>query len=474
MVEAKVDERATTTVGILDEAVSPTALEREVEPRIARLEELVAALGVVLERFQSARPAFGATVFDNFDDAGASADALGILSEATADARLDLHVLQRDVPSLVAPSEAGLQRPFASRFGLLRESSNGLAGRFEEHRRTIGLTAPSLSPSGVARLNEFVAVAVRVLLDITEVMDVLRRDVRRPGLAAPAVTAPRAPTRGSRERRRTAVATIGMPVAAALWQAVRRRRTRVMFEFAGLAVIGVVILVSAQGGGPPPGALTGAGSSSAGPGQTGIGGVAMGGGSPSVQPSPGASAEPRASDAPPPPDDPTPVPPPPAPPSTPRPTDRPALTLGPSAAASRFDGRITTAAGSMNELLNDITTDGQNADFAVARSAADDIKVIAQSERAWLRSHPPADCFESSHATALATYEELIDDGEGDHGCRRRQRRHRDPQADREGSWGHCDAEAGREQGRHVLRLTRRRVRVSRRSGMLRSVPAST
>ena len=62
----------------------------------------------------------------------------------------------------------------------------------------------------------------------------------------------------------------------------------------------------------------------------------------------------------------------------------------------------------MNELLNDITTDGQNADFAVARSAADDIKVIAQSERAWLRSHPPADCFESSHATALATYEELI------------------------------------------------------------------
>ena len=121
MVEAKVDERATTTVGILDEAVSPTALEREVEPRIARLEELVAALGVVLERFQSARPAFGATVFDNFDDAGASADALGILSEATADARLDLHVLQRDVPSLVAPSEAGLQRPFASQFGLLRE-----------------------------------------------------------------------------------------------------------------------------------------------------------------------------------------------------------------------------------------------------------------------------------------------------------------------------------------------------------------
>ena len=408
MVEATVDERATTTGDTFDEAASPLALERDLERdlelRVARLEQLVVALGIVLERFRSSRPAFGVTIFDDLENAAASADALGILDEAAADARRDLHRLRRDVQVLVAWSEPDSEHPLASRFGRLGESATALANEFEEHGRSTGLTAPSLSPSGVARLNRFVAIAVRALLDIAEVMDALRRDARRPALAGPAVPAPPLSTSVTPRPRRTVVATVGMPVAAGVWQAVRRRRTRVLLEFAGVVAIGVAILVSAQGGGPTAGSLTGAGSSNAGPGETGNGGVAMGDGSPSMQPSPGASAEPEASDAPPP-DDPTSVPPPAV---TPAPTDRPALTLSRSAAAGRFDARILTAAGSINELLNVIKTDAQNADFAIARSAAVDIKAVAQTERSWLLSHPPAACFESSHWAALATYRELI------------------------------------------------------------------
>ena len=408
MVEAKVGERATTAVDTVEAAMPPTAQERDLEPRIARLEQFVTALGLVLERFQSARPAFGITVFDDFEDPDGSDDALGILDAAVADARLDLRVLERDVRTLVAPPEPGSGHPLADRFGRLGESATALARRFEAHGHARALTAPSLSPAGEARLKLFVATAGQALLDIAEGMDALRRDLWRPVFAAPAAAAPAQPRTVAPKRRKRTGAAVGVPVAASLWQAVRRRRTRVMFELAGLAAIGVVILVSAQGGGPTPGSLTGAGSSSVGPGQMGSGDVAMGGGSPSAQPSEGVSSEPGATDPPPPPDDSTPVPPPAEPPSTPRPTDRPPQTLGPSAAARRFDGRITTAAGSMNDLLSDIKTEVGDADFAVVQSAAANLKGIAQAERSWLRSHPPARCFESAYDTALATYEELI------------------------------------------------------------------
>ena len=50
----------------------------------------------------------------------------------------------------------------------------------------------------------------------------------------------------------------------------------------------------------------------------------------------------------------------------------------------------------------------QAGDFAAAKAAAQDLENLAAAERAWLLAHPPATCYETHHANALARYADLI------------------------------------------------------------------
>jgi hypothetical protein len=386
-------------------ALNPGALQAELDLRIVRLEHLVAGLRLVLERFEGASVALGTTVFDDFDDPGASNEALDALFESSMDARRDLTVLRRDVPTVGPALEGGPELPLMTRLGALGKSATELAGRFEQYRRSITLTGPPRTPGGVGRLNEFVALVVRALLDIAQIAHSLRRDDGRLGFAAGEVAAPREQPTSLPARHRPSAATLGVPLAGALWQVVRRRRTRLMVEFAGVLVVGVGILVAALGeGSRTPGFVAGPGSASAGPGQTGSAGVAVGG-----SPFPGSN-EAGSSGAPPAPAPSAAVPAPAPPRSTPGPTRRPTPTLDPAAAAATgFNDRITTAAGSIDGLLSTITTAVHDADVALAKSAADDVATIARRERSWLLAHPPAACYQSFHDAALATYGELID-----------------------------------------------------------------
>jgi hypothetical protein len=384
------------------------ALEAELELRIVRLEHLVAGLGLVFERFQGASPALGATVFDDFDDPGASNEALDVLFASSMDARRDLTVLRREVPAIVPAPDGRSALSLVARLGLLGERATELAGRFEQYRRSISLTGPPRTPGGIGRLDEFVALVVRALLDIADVTDGLRRDKGRLGLATSPATYPPEPATSPREGQRPSVGALGMPVArglaGALWLGVRRRRTRLMAEFAAVAVVGMVVLVSAlDQGGRPPGLVGGPGSASVGPGQTG---AVAAGGSPTGSPAPGASTEPGASGTPPTPGGGSAAG---APPRS-GPTNRPRPTLDPAtAAAIRFNERITTAAGSIDDLVNTITTAVRDADVAVAKSAAEDIATIASTERSWLLAHPPAACYDSFQDAAFARYGELTD-----------------------------------------------------------------
>jgi hypothetical protein len=188
-----------------------------------------------------------------------------------------------------------------------------------------------------------------------------------------------------------------------------------MAEVAGVAVVGIVILVSALGGGDrAPGFVADPGSATVGPGQTDNRNVAMGSGSPSGSPTPGAPTGPGTSGPPP-----TPAgggsapgpssaaPTPSVPRSTPRPTPTPAGTVDPAAAATQFNTRIVTATDALDTLLGAITSATQDSDFAAAKSAAVKIAAITTTERSWLQSHAPAGCYQSSYDSAVASYVEL-------------------------------------------------------------------
>ena len=411
MVDANVGG-STVRTGDPGESLNPAALEVELEARIARLERLVVGLGLVLERLQGARASLGATVFDDFDDPDASHEALDVLTASTRDARRDLMVLQRDVRNLVTPRSS--EHPLVARLGRLGESATHLAGRFDLYRRSIDRTVPARPPATVERLNEFVAMVVQSLRVMVEVIDGLRRGGGQGALVASAAAqTPGSTTRSTRGG--TSMAALGIPLAGALWQGLRRRRTRMMAEVAGVAVVGIVIVVSALGGGDrAPGFVADPGSATLGPGQTDNRNVALGSGSPSTPPSPGASTEPGPSIPPP-----TPAgggsapgpssaaPTPSVPRSTPRPTPTPAGTLDPAAAATQFDARIATATDKLDTLLSAITSATQDSDFAAAKSAAVKIGANASTERAWLQSHAPAACYQSFYDSAIASYVEL-------------------------------------------------------------------
>jgi hypothetical protein len=403
MVEANVGGSATMAGDGDGVAPNPAALEADLDARITRLEQLVTALGVVLQRFNG-EATFGTTVFESFDDPGASNEALDLLFESTTDAHRDLAVLRQDARLLTEPSHDSAH-PLVARVGLLGESATELAGQFERYRRSIGLTVPPRTPGGVGRLDQFVAMVVRALVEIAEVVAVLRPAERRIGVVAGAVTVPQQPPSVAPRQGPRPTATVGRPMTAALWQGVRRRRTRLIAEFAGLAVVGLVILASALGGRGTPGPTAGNGLSGAGPGQTGA--VAVGG-APSGSVPPGSSPEPTASGTPPTPRATSAPPPPAGPPSAPEPTKPPAAPSGKALSATRFDNRITAGADSIDALLGTIADAVQADDLAAAESAAEDIEAIATADRAWLQSHPPKKCYRSFYNAALATYAELI------------------------------------------------------------------
>ena len=55
-------------------------------------------------------------------------------------------------------------------------------------------------------------------------------------------------------------------------------------------------------------------------------------------------------------------------------------------------------------LLDSISTGVSTSDWAAVSAAANDLAALADSETAWLQSHPPALCYEPEHGDALAAY----------------------------------------------------------------------
>jgi hypothetical protein len=58
-------------------------------------------------------------------------------------------------------------------------------------------------------------------------------------------------------------------------------------------------------------------------------------------------------------------------------------------------------------LLDSISAAVSTFDWAAISAAANDLAALADSETAWLQSHPPALCYEPEHGDALAAYAEL-------------------------------------------------------------------
>jgi hypothetical protein len=383
--------------------IDPAALQADLEPRVARLEQLVAGFDQVLQRFAGADAGGGAgaaagpAIFENFDDAGASNEALDLLFASSTDARRDLAALRRDVPTLLA-ADRSAGHWLMVRVRALGASAAGLAGRFEEYGRSISPTVPPRTTAGVGRLNEFVALVVRALLDIADVADGLRRHEDR------LIVAPTSPP----EEHRPAVAAVGLPVAGGPWRLLQRHRTRWMIAAAGVVVVGVAILVSqVSEHGSTPGSAVGSLAPSAGPERTAPPDVAIASGSPSPSASSPPATEPGASAAPTPnPSSAAPAPTPPRP--TPRPTQRPAPTPRPPAAVTQFSNRTAAVAAVIDGLLDTITTAVQDTNLPMAASAAHEMGVTATRERSWLQAHPPLTCYRPIHESAMAAYDELI------------------------------------------------------------------
>jgi hypothetical protein len=400
------DRSATGSGGGGGPASDRAAVEADLAWRITRLEQLVAALGLLLERFRGSSSAFGTTVFDNLEDPAASNAVLAILVESTADARRDLNAVRRGVRALAGPDAITLDLPAMTRLRPLARSAAVLTDQFEEYRRTIGSGTPARSASTVARLHQVVALSVRSLFDIREIVDGLQAEEGRL-VPAPAAASqlPRGTTSAA-EGRRAPAAPIGAPLVAGLWRAVGRRRTRLVVEFAAVLLVGFVVLISALGrGGFPPDSFPTDAASSGGPGAT-AGEVAIASDAPSGS-LPPSSAGPTATGPPPSPIAPSAAPPPPR--ATPRPTPAPAPTHGAVVlAVTRFADRVAAAAGSIDGLLDIVANQVQAADFAAAKSAADGIAAIATTERSWLLSHPAKACYRPYHDMAMATYGDLL------------------------------------------------------------------
>ena len=415
-------ESAIDAIGTGASRPNPAVLERAIALRLERLEHLVAGLGIVLQRLQEGGQPLEGMTFDDFDDPAASNEALDVLFESSADARRDLSAVRRDLPVLMAATISASRHPARVRFERLAASANVLAERFEEQRRSIDQRVPPRTPGGVARLDEFVVINLRVLREVAatvaELPAITTAVEPSAALAAAAPGAapsnPIAPPVAARPER--------VPLGAWLWQHLRRRRTRLMLEGAGVALVAIVILVSALGNGVGPEGFAAATNSPGGfPSSTAPAPVAVGGGSPvpSASPVGSAAAAPSALSSIPPPSSqpgpsvqpgPTSGPPGTPPPHpTPRPTAGPAPTPDDAAAAARFADRLESATSSIDTTLGDITDAVQGAAFEQAAAGARSLATISTDEHTWLIAHPPAACFQDSYASALTRYTALLD-----------------------------------------------------------------
>ncbi|HTK43830.1 MAG TPA: hypothetical protein VL749_00560 [Patescibacteria group bacterium] len=413
--------------------------EAELAPRVRRLQTLVKGLGIVLERLESGGEPLDGMAFEDFDDPGASNEALDLVFESFSDARRDLAVLRHAAPLLAGATFASPARTVLVGLGELSRSAGSLAEAYERYRRSIDQRVPPRTPGGSARLDEFLGMIVRALRDVAAVVQAAPA---LPPLAVvlatpPAVTptavaaasapavAPSAAVRAdpvvlpaaslpAAQRAPAQAKPATPPVGAWLCQHVQRRRTRLLVESGALLLVVLVIVASAMlRGGPPTGATGVLDPSNGTPGSSIGGPVAVGGGSsPQASPSPGASplagqtaapGTPGATTAPPASTPPRATPRPTSPPGpTPQPTPDPAI------AAGKFADRISAATGEIDGLLAAISSAVQDADFQHASAAASNIATISSTERSWLLSNPPASCFASSYDTAVTRYGDVI------------------------------------------------------------------
>jgi hypothetical protein len=366
---------------------SQVALEASLETRLVRLEQFTSGLAVILDRLHGHRAASAATVFDDFDDPTAGNEALDIVFAACSNARRDLTALRRELTELNGVSDPSSEHQLVTRLRRLGDSANREAARFEDYRRSRDVALPPRSPGGVVRLEQLVGMVVMALHELAQ-------------------TAPLPARPPARDRR--SMAGIAVPVAGALRHIFRRRRTRLIVASAAVVAVALLVLGAAlKPGDRSPGSIAGLKSATGLPRPTEEGGVAIGGGSPSLSPAPTASAQvepsavpptPRPSSAP---AAPTPAP------ATPRPTHRPTPPPKPPAAVTRFNNRIVAATGSIDGLLDAISAAVQDADLVMAKAGAAQIAAIASTERNWLVTHPPKACYASFQQSAFATYGEL-------------------------------------------------------------------
>jgi hypothetical protein len=444
-----------------------TASGREVVPgdpdlelRVGRLETVVSGLALVLGRLESGGGPLDGMTLDDFDDPGASNEALDLLFQSFSEARRDLSVLRHAAPSLAAAPFSSPQRTVLVGLAEQARSAASLADAFEAYRRSVDQRVPPRTPGGIARLDEFLGMIVRALRDVAAAVDqapgaqvappsamprpapvlpplevVLAATAPAPPrpmvpavaprppvapaasvTAAPRMMATPVPKQPTVIPRSAGTTPRGRgPLAAWLWRHVQQRRTRLVVESAAVVVVALAILVSAMHpGAVPSGAFAASDSPSGGPGSTVGGPVAVGAGSsPGVSASPGGPTPVGQTDAPGdpgatsgPPGSAAPAPTPPRP--TPRPTQRPTPTASPGNPAGQFADRMSAAADQIDGYLATITTAVKDADFQGARGAAVSMATVSSTERTWLQAHPPADCYASSYDTALTSYGNLI------------------------------------------------------------------
>ncbi len=89
-------------------------------------------------------------------------------------------------------------------------------------------------------------------------------------------------------------------------------------------------------------------------------------------------------------------------------TPAPVATPGPRAsgpprlAYAAFLSRVNDDRATVTTLNGALSTAAQAQDLAAVRHAAVDILDFVDTERDWLRDHPPADCYAAAHASAGA------------------------------------------------------------------------
>src|SRR6476661_7650516 len=142
----------------------------ELGSRLRRLATLVGGLRIVLARLESGGEPLDGMAFEDFDDPGASNEALDLVFESFSDARRDLAVLRSAAPGLAGATFASPRRTVLVGLKEVSRSAASLAEAFDVYRRSIDQRVPPRTPGGSARLDEFLAMIVRALRDVVAVV----------------------------------------------------------------------------------------------------------------------------------------------------------------------------------------------------------------------------------------------------------------------------------------------------------------